>query len=166
MSTKDAHLLGLIPLGLALAGGVALVVALRMRRRVTASRGWPTVRGRVISTDIVKWVRPQGGWAYAPAILYEYEVDGKPFGSNVVHTGLSATESSYRASSAAELYVERFPAGSEVTVWYDPADPANAVLEPGGGGGQAAILLAVAIGFLVIAVLFGGGIAIALMAGD
>jgi hypothetical protein len=103
---------------------------------------------------------------YAPAIVYDYAVDGGQYVGDAVHAGLSATKTSFRHPRGAEPYIEKYPVGSEVTVAYDPTDPSNAVLEPGQGGGQAAIMLAVGLGFFVIGLCLAGGFTVALIAGD
>jgi hypothetical protein len=100
-------------------------------------------------------------------IAYEYEVDGRTYGSDVIHARLSSSKSSFRAARDAERYGERYPVGAAVAVAYDPADPANAMLEPDGGGGVVVgVAVAVAIGFLLIGACFAGVLALALVAGD
>lgn len=64
------------------------------------------------------------GWHFV--IHYEYSVDGKIYESNVVNYG--NTGSSNR--SFAEGYVNRYPVGKPVLVYYDPQQPEKAVLEP------------------------------------
>jgi hypothetical protein len=168
VSTSDALLFGLVPVGLILVGVAVLVYAIRLRKTIADSRTWPTTPGRVVSVDVTQWKRPQGpGFLYAPVIDYEYDVEGQTYRSNVIHARLSATASSLRTMQGAERYGERYSAGSAVTVAYNPADPKTAMLEPGQGGGYVVgIAVTVAAGFLLIGLCFGGGIAIALVAGD
>jgi hypothetical protein len=92
------------------------------------SRGWPATPGRVVDETILT-VRWQLGWAHSPAVLYEYEVDGEVIRSHTV---------SYRGSifrRGARTTLNRYRPGQPVTVYYDPNNPARAVLEPGSSFG-------------------------------
>jgi hypothetical protein len=59
---------------------------------------------------------------YLAVVEYEYEVDGKQYSSRVINilgVGLDDPMG----------VIERYPVGAEVTVHYDPNDPAEAALE-------------------------------------
>lgn len=84
-------------------------------------------------------------WQYGATIVYEYVVAATTHTSDKVTFGdFSSSDSSH-----ARGILERYPKGSRVTVYYDPADPGTAVLEPGATGtnyillaGGSALLLA------------------------
>jgi hypothetical protein len=63
-----------------------------------------------------------------PRIAYEYRVGGQIYRSNRVWAG----EAVFGTSDEAHRVVERYRPRQAVTVYYDPDDPATAVLEPGG----------------------------------
>jgi hypothetical protein len=60
--------------------------------------------------------------ARSGVVRFLYEVDGRKYESDRVSTG---------SSSASVRDVPNYPMGARVTVYYDPADPELAVLEPG-----------------------------------
>jgi predicted lipid-binding transport protein (Tim44 family) len=66
---------------------------------------------------------------HTPEVHYQYEVNG------VQYTGTRVTEHSfsYGSSGDVEKFLAQHPAGAPVTVDYNPANPADAVLETGMG---------------------------------
>jgi hypothetical protein len=78
-----------------------------------------------------------------PAVEYEFSVGGRKIRGNRISIG----EDSGGANTAATL--RRYTAGAAVTVYYDPANPKNCVLERGvpEGVGKG---LAILVGFVVV----------------
>lgn len=109
-----------------------------------ASSYWPTAEGRVLSSTVQSERGKSGGTVYSAAINYAYTVNGGSFTSGRVRFGSINTGNRIYP----DKLVEKYPAGSSVTVYYSPSDPATAVLEP---GVQTAGLLVSGIGLL-----FGG----------
>ena len=97
--------------------GVALVI--RSRRREHDDH-WQSTMGTVISSTVQ--VSNNGvGRLERPLVLYAFQVGDRMFqGDTVCANGRSAP---------ASKLVERYPAGSNVVVHYDPADPAHSALE-------------------------------------
>lgn len=108
------------------------------------SAHWPTVEGRVLSSQVKSEGGKKGGTVYSADINYAYTVNSGSFTSRRVRFGSIDTGS--RAYPA--LLVEKYPADSSVTVHYSASDPSIAVLEP---GMQSSSLLVAGIGLL-----FGG----------
>lgn len=94
------------------------------------STDWPTAPG-VISTSEVErkqsTSRKSKSITFRAHVVYAYEVGGKTMSSQRVAYG------DYGSSdpSHAQEIISRFPANSQVTVYYHPHDPAQSVLEPG-----------------------------------
>lgn len=105
---------------------------------------WPTVEGRVLSSKVKSEGGKNGGTVYSAEVNYSYAVNGVSFTSGRVRFGSINTGNRV---FPAQL-VEKYPAGSSVTVYYSASDPSMAVLEP---GVQTAGLLVSGIGLL-----FGG----------
>ena len=81
----------------------------------------------MIDSSIVDEDSDSDGVTYRAEIVYEYHLDGVKHSADVVVFG------DYGASwsSHAEGIVDRYPVGKKVTVFYDPSNHDNAVLEPG-----------------------------------
>lgn len=93
--------------------------------------GFPTTEGVVVSSRVV--VDSDGeGTSYQPAITYRYTVQRQERTSS----GVGATWLS-SGSQEARRVVARYPAGSRVTVYYNPRDPNHSVLRPGLNWGHA-----------------------------
>ena len=65
---------------------------------------------------------------YVPRIVYSYEADGHAFEGDDIGWSSSANR-----RSVAEKYVKRYPVQSQVRVFYNPEDPAEATLSPAVG---------------------------------
>lgn len=135
---------------------VLIVVYARSARKATASKNWPTTTGRIISSDVGSYrSRRSSGThttVYEPNIVYEYSADGQRFQSKQISFGAVAGTSS---TGWAENIVTHYPEGGTVQVFYNPANPSEAVLEHSGAGGNLALMLvfvvieAVLVGILI-----------------
>lgn len=118
-----------IVLALAVVGGIAFYVYRRHRRaRIVreAAQRWSETAGLVLSSGI-KVQRTARSRSEVPAVVYQYQVDGTSF----VGTSIRAGDRyfSVRFAGEARKTVERYPAGAQVTVFYNPANPAESALE-------------------------------------
>lgn len=126
-----------------------LLVALRLSALGRETRGYTRTRGRVVVShvDEVPEGSGQGGPAFRPVIRYAYEARGRSYESDRIAVG-SVVGSTASDPGEARAWVERYPAGGEVDVWFHPGDPRRAVLERGGERGQ--VLAALAIGLALL----------------
>lgn len=94
------------------------------------SSSWPFVNGEVLSSSVEterNHTAPRGGGvSFKGEARYRYSVSGVAYENDVVRIGQVSTGSSSRAQETAR----RHPRGP-AKIYYDPADPQNAVLEPG-----------------------------------
>ncbi len=112
-------IIGLIIAGI---GGViagSVLVDLRTAKR---SAAWPQVKGKVLTSRVS---RREG--SYSVRLEYEYAVDGVQYTSDRIKFGATVTVGS--GKEEANAITERYPVGSEVTVYYDPHKPSRSVLE-------------------------------------
>lgn len=127
-----------------MAGGMVLLTscffgnALIERQTAAASRNWPAVQGRVVSSEVVVASQTSGGGtrrtSYRALIKYSYQVGTARFESvrvSFMGWGSSAGTMQRSDKSAARSDANRYPRGAEVKVFYNPQDPSEAVLEPG-----------------------------------
>ena len=99
------------------------------RQGERAASSWAIVQGRVVESRVEPQNEPGGGRPsirYVVRIAYEYEVAGKTYRSDRVRFRGSVL---HATPATAEAERARHPLGSTVTVRYDPARPAAAVLE-------------------------------------
>lgn len=106
-------------------------------RQAFAEAHWPTVIGTVVSSKVESFRTITGGGGgqdahvtmYRPAVVYRYEIGGLPYESNRIRR-----EKVSGAQEFAERRAARYSAGEPVRVRYNPADPADSVLETGSFG--------------------------------
>ncbi|PYE53165.1 DUF3592 domain-containing protein [Deinococcus yavapaiensis] len=107
---------------------VALIFTLllgALTQRGLRSLAWPTTSGTVTDSRVA-WSLSDGKTRYSARVEYVYTVAGRTYRSS---------QRTYRSSESSEAYardiVARLPKGRRVSVHFDPAAPARAVLEPG-----------------------------------
>ena len=126
---------------------------LYMRNASRAALNWPSAPGKIKSSR-VHYKSSYGKTDPTPWVEYTYEVAGKAYQSMSISPDGMLTND---AQQADEL-VARYPKGADVTVYYNPAKPANACLqkEPVGEGPLrgALILGNLAMPFIVLLVRF------------
>ena len=128
-------------------GGVFTFLGTTFRQQQAATQGWPAVQG-TISNAYVHYEEPfdtEDTPSYSPVIVYEYTVNGQVYSSTQLNIGF---ERSYGAQREADEALAEYPVGGAVTVYYDPANPGNAVLDRASNGNQ--IVLIAGIGMLTI----------------
>lgn len=79
----------------------------------------------VVTKSVVSSHRSSDGTSYSPDIEYHYEVDGQSYTSEQHVYGEIGSSN----RSLAKKAVAKFPQGKSVTVYYNPADPGDAVLD-------------------------------------
>jgi len=91
------------------------------------STEWPSVPG-VVQRSKVATSTSDGKTMYKADVVYKYQVGDRDYQCSTVAFGGDFSSSD---SSWAHAVRDKYPAGSEVEVFYQPEEPANAVLEPG-----------------------------------
>ena len=92
--------------------------------RARTSVGWPTVPG-VVEQSKVEKNSAAAGTLYRLALRYRYQVDGAAqFGNRAMFGPVRVSN-----QDLIESLADRFSVGAQVTVHYDPGDPATAVLD-------------------------------------
>jgi hypothetical protein len=99
-----------------------VVAALRERNLARRQFAWVQVPGTVMRSGVTM------GSGFQPDIEYQYIFDNRVQRSTQVATNTIAL--AWRGPAA--RLAEKYPKGSAVNVFVDPAKPENAVLEPGG----------------------------------
>ena len=94
---------------------------------VWQSRYWQRTRGVIHSSEVVPNRRCNGLPGYHYVVDCEYRVGDLELNGPHVRVG----KFFYMSRALAQRTVDRYPAGTEVDVFFDPAYPECAVLEPG-----------------------------------
>jgi len=116
----------LLPLGLM---GAAFWYSYRRKKKRTdlikASQSWPATTGKVLTSR----VEIDGGeyTSTRAYVLYEYEVRGRVYQSSQIQPG-DRFRMSYHDRNQYDI-VEQYPVGATVTVFFDPSNPGESVLE-------------------------------------
>jgi hypothetical protein len=115
-------------------GCVVLRYALKLTGKARQSKRWPFTEGEIEHGAAVYPTAgsPSGGVtaAYTGGVASRYQVNGKSYSSSKI-TLLDTTSTAARA----QIVASRYPNKSKVRVFYNPADPSEAVLEPGTSSG-------------------------------
>jgi hypothetical protein len=129
---------------------VALLTAFTFWNRLSQARAtadWKAVSGTVAKVGIeTTW--SSGQTQYLPRVTYRFEHEGTS------HTGnrITPRDLTCGSRSKAEELITAYSPNSEVTVYYNPEDPTQSVLQPGAEGTDYLLL-----GFPVLFLLFAYG---------
>jgi hypothetical protein len=99
----------------------------RVYQEARQSERWPTSDGEITRSEVEERKEDLTKTVYWPKVQYRYTVAERVYEG----TRVNFDESGSQYSGRIESLVKRFPLGAKVPVYYDPADPAQAVLDPG-----------------------------------
>lgn len=140
-----------------LSGGLGLFLLLfgfAKERQALATQTWSSAQGTVAASEVRSFTQWKDGvqqTLYTPGITYRFTVNGREYTSDRYSLG---AETGWGAPRTAEKKVNEYPAGSPVTVYYDPKAPADSVLDRRLTGGW--LVWAMAFGLLVLALVSAG----------
>jgi hypothetical protein len=115
-----------IVLPLAIIGGVGYFIYKRSQQGTAyrqAAQNWRSTSGTILMSSVQT---VHGGNSY-PVIVYQYEVNGQRYQSQTIKAGEQYLN--IRIAGQAQETVSRYPIGATVTVYYNPDNPAESVLE-------------------------------------
>lgn len=111
---------------------VALFLArwsMKQKARVNASQNWPSTTGRILFSSVEqrRTSNARGGYStsYYPVVRYDYTVNGQQYQGGTINFGQVGLGSYNAVAQKAAQY----PVGSMVQVYYNPENPADAVLD-------------------------------------
>ncbi|MBN1979605.1 MAG: DUF3592 domain-containing protein [Anaerolineae bacterium] len=126
---------GIFIVALAALGIFLIAFSLRSRKKAAASQSWPATFGQITKAEVKQSASTDDDgrttYAYYPAVEYTYQIGGQTYTSKRMSFGGVVA---YGSWAKAEAGLARFPVGSQVTVYYNPEKPAEAVLEQKAGG--------------------------------
>jgi hypothetical protein len=135
--------------------------AIILRRRVSASRRWSSIPGRIITSELAtRWTsggsRSSGYRAYFPKVVYEYQVGGQVYQGNRIMFGQFPANS---RPDEAQRKLAQYPLNSTGSVFYNPANPSESVLEQ---SAPSARILWIVAGILLMVILMALGLSLLL----
>jgi Protein of unknown function (DUF3592) len=104
-----------------------------IQRNAALQRTWPTTTGRVESSGVHAFESRDNDdgrlrTKYRADVVYSYEVAGVRY----TRDKLGSSETSSNIEKFARRIADRYPAGSTIEIHYNPANPAEAIVKPGG----------------------------------
>jgi hypothetical protein len=109
---------------------VGLVIwAISLQLKISASRGWSSTPGRIITSELAtrSTAASRGNFsAYYPKVVYEYQVGGQTYQGDRIMFGQFPAHSS---PDLARRKLAQYQLHSTGQVFYNPANPSDAVLE-------------------------------------
>lgn len=121
----------IVVLAVLIVGGTFYYLYRRKKQQVAAAASWPSVEGRITASAVLsERERNSSGnfeLRYTPRISYEYAVDGTSYAGDRVRFGLL----NLAHEKASKDICARYPLGSTATIYYNPANPSESVLERG-----------------------------------
>jgi hypothetical protein len=146
MDNMGSLISGIVAIPLVLVALLFIFLALRASRQAGASKNWPATTGKIIASGIEPRRSSEGGTTYVPVVQYQYVIDGRTYMGNRITFG---NQVGYGWTNMAQKQVDQYPPGGNVAVFYNPNEPAMAVLERTGGA-STKIYWGIAILMLVI----------------
>jgi uncharacterized protein DUF3592 len=114
---------GIIGFVLFILNAVFLGVIYFMRRKMAAVSQWPSTMGTVMMSTIEWRSSSEGGSTAYPVVQYSYQINRQ------MYQGMKLAPGPEVGGTGAQKVVARYPSGAQVMVFYNPQNPADAVLE-------------------------------------
>lgn len=116
---------GLIALFFGGLGLFLIIHAQRSKQKAMQSQSWPVAKGIITQTDIRAQEHDET-IRYVPVVRYTYEVVGMIYEGKRVSFG---SDMEFGSRQKAAEYLTAFPLDTEVSVYYNPEKPNEAVLQ-------------------------------------
>ena len=126
-----------------IAGLLATLWGLAIIVKARKTRLWPAVEGEIEKSDVASDAND-----LLPHISFRYRVGEQSY-QRAMEFPPDITPSQEFAAS----YVQKYPVGANIQVYYNPQNPEQATLEPGVGKGDW-LVFAIGLGTLILGILF------------
>jgi len=128
-------------------GLIALIIAIRAIMKSKKSSNWLTTEGEITKSGTTKDVDIERGYSTSNAVIeYKYTLNGKEFTSNRIYFGSSISMTGKEEKS--NLLSRKYPEFRKVTVYYNPENVKESVLET---ETQSELYWGIAISIIIIA---------------
>ena len=110
-------------------GVILFLLDFRLLCKSIQSENWSQTEGIIIKSELYKSGGGDSSVSYEPLVEYQYEVDGKLYKSKRLYFGSSIGSSFKKRKS--QKYINKFPADTKVTVYYNQLNIKQSVIETG-----------------------------------
>ena len=121
------------------------------KKKAQISQNWPSIPGQITDSHVSRSQSTDSdgdtSTSYSARVAYTYQVGGQAYSGHNIAFGFNP---SYSNESKAQATAARYVVGSQVTVYYDPSNPSDAVLERQASGSNVGMILGII--FIVISV--------------
>jgi hypothetical protein len=127
--TGLATMLCTVGISVLVIGGIGYFLYRRNQQSMTyrqSTQTWLTTTGTVLMSSVQSSHSGNSHSTY-PVVVYSYTVNGQSYQSQRVRAGDQFL--TVRVAGQAQATVARYPIGKSITVYYDPANPAESALE-------------------------------------
>lgn len=105
---------------------VFILIGLNMLVKGYQSYSWDEVGARIVESRIETSRDSEGDDTYNVSVKYEYQINGQTYSSDRLSTGFHPYNSA--DWNDAEAYRKMFETGTQLSVYYDPQEPAEATI--------------------------------------
>ena len=102
---------------------IFLAVIFSAQKDAAAAAKWPTTTGTVLMSTLESRRTNSGRHTQYPVVLYSYQAGGRSYQGNRIAPGPEV------GGTGAPKRLVGYETGAQVTVFYNPNDPSDAVLE-------------------------------------
>jgi hypothetical protein len=102
---------------------IFLAVIFSAQKDAAVAAKWPTTMGTILISTLESRRTNSGRHAQYPVVLYSYQAGGRSYQGNRIAPGPEV------GGTGAPKRLVGYQVGSQVTVFYNPNDPSDAVLE-------------------------------------
>jgi hypothetical protein len=125
-------------------GALLVYQSIRSRKKAETSQSWPATTGQITDAHVSHHTSTDSDGDtsdhYSPKVRYSYQVAGQSYEGNKIGFGF---QQSFGNASKAQAAITRYPVGGQISVFYDPNNSADAVLERKAGGSNASLMIGV-----------------------
>lgn len=145
---------GIFLLAFAAASVFMILSYFKNKKKAADSLSWSTSPGTILESSVREASGSDfdGPATYTVKLSYSYQVMGQAYQGKNIHIGARSTVPHSKAQATAS----RYPVGAAVTVYYDPANPADAVLERAAPANTVVLILGVIFLFITLCLMCGG----------
>ncbi|MCE9646255.1 MAG: DUF3592 domain-containing protein [Chloroflexi bacterium] len=114
---------------IAMLGGIGYLLYRRNQQSGAArqlAQVWPSTAGIVLMSSVQSRRTGRSHSTY-PVVVYQYQVKGQTYQNQIIKAGEQFLN--VRVTGQAQATVARYPIGANVTVYYNPENPADSALE-------------------------------------